>query len=430
MSAQSPSTGEQETKYLYWWLLTAIFFEYARPGAFLPVIEILKLNSLIPLGLLVATLFAKGLRPFRDILQDRYTKWLIAFIALILLSVPFAQVTLFSYNVFKLVLGYLFLFFMIARIATTADRLRGVFIALIMAHAFLIAMTPAIVTDPSVRNYIQGGTFLGDGNDFSLSLCILLPMAIDLTQSNKTRLFRLIAWSLLVLMLLAMIATQSRGATLAAAVMFGFLWLFSKKKMLTLVAIGGVAVLVGLYASDSYFERMSTITAYQGEGSAEGRITAWKAAMRMAVDHPLMGVGAGHFPVAFGTEYAPKGQGPMPWLTAHSMYFLILGELGLPGIVVLCSLVFGTMRQTMIARRRILVPGQGPPVTQRQEMARLLYLLTASAIGFAVAGAFLSVAYYPHIFVLGGILVAARSLANCLAPVHGQAVGSPRIGSR
>ena len=43
------------------------------------------------------------------------------------------------------------------------------------------------------------------------------------------------------------------------------------------------------------------------EGSAQGRILAWQAAGRMALDHPLMGVGSGHFPVAYGVKYRPPG---------------------------------------------------------------------------------------------------------------------------
>ena len=42
----------------------------------------------------------------------------------------------------------------------------------------------------------------------------------------------------------------------------------------------------------------------------------------------------------------------------------------------------------------------------------MLYLLNGSMIGFAVAGAFLSVAYYPHIFILTALMISARSVAS------------------
>jgi hypothetical protein len=39
-----------------------------------------------------------------------------------------------------------------------------------------------------------------------------------------------------------------------------------------------------------------------------------------------------------------------------------------------------------------------------------LYMLSASFVGLAVAGAFLSVTYYPHIFVLNGLALAYRAI--------------------
>lgn len=214
------------------------------------------------------------------------------------------------------------------------------------------------------------------------------------------------------LILLAIVASQSRGASLAAAAVLGFLWLFSRRKFLTLAAIGCVGLLVALYGSEAYFERMRTISSYQTEESAEGRILAWKAARLMAIDHPLMGVGAGHFAVAFGTTYKPKEYASFPWMTAHSMYFLVLGELGVPGFAVYCVLVFGNIRAAMLARRRVLAVARGPPSPEVVASSRLLHLLAASMVGYAVAGAFLSVAYYPHVFILTGILLCARLLAG------------------
>ena len=378
----------------------------------MPGIDAVKLNSLIPLTLLAITLFGSGFRPFNQIFADHYAKWLTAYLGLIVLSVPFADVTLYSFTIFKKVLGYFFLFLIIARVATSVRRLHGIFAALILAHLFLIAMNPAVVLNPEVRSYIQGGTFLGDGNDFSLSLCILLPMAIELAQSARSKLVALLAWGSLLVMLLAVIGTQSRGATLAMGGVFLFLWVLSKRKglYLAVMMLGVLGVLI--YASDAYFARMGTMKDYHADGSAEGRILAWNAGTRMALDHPLMGVGTGHFPVAYGAKYMRHDLGSMPWLTAHSMYFLVLGEMGLPGIVTLCALVFGAMFASMKARRRHISTGKDPPVEQSDQLVRLLALLTASLIAFAIAGAFLSVAYYPHVFILTGIHLAARAVAS------------------
>lgn len=415
---------EAATRYLYWWLLLALFFEYARPAAFLPALNVLKLNSLIPLSLLLAMIFAKELRPLKVVFRDPLAKWILIFFAIIAFSVVTAEVTSRAFNVAKLVFGHVLLFYMIVRIATTLGRIRGVYVTLIVAHLFLLLMNPQVVLNPAQRNYIQGASFLGDGNDFALSLCILLPMTIEVALAAKTRGWRFVCWGVLLVLGLAIIASSSRGASLAMIAVGGYLFLRSPRKLVTLTGFAAAGLLLLAYAPDTYFNRMGTISHYQDDGSAMGRIIAWKASIRMCADNPVFGVSAGHFPIAFGAKYMPPDVGSMPWLTAHSMYFLVIGELALPGILTLLVLIFGNMRENsriQIQLRRREVTAHTDQVRSMPEAERVLYLLNACVIGFAVAGAFLSVAYYPHIFVLTALMVSARSIASTAQEASGSA---------
>lgn len=403
---------EASTRYLFVWLLVALFFEYARPLGFVPGAgPLLKLNSLIPMTLLLLVAFKKELRPTEEIFADPLAKWIPIFFGMIAFSIVHADVTFYAFRTTTDMLGYVFLFIMVLRICTTMDRVRGVFAVLVVAHLFLLLMNPVVLLNPNERNYIRGGTFLGDGNDFSLSICILLPMAIELALSARSRLLRIAWWGGLLVLILAVIASSSRGGTLGMAAVAGYLWLRSDRKGLTLfLMLVAVAILL-LYAGDIYFKRMGTITTYQSDGSAMGRIMAWTAALRMAGDNPLLGVGAGHFSVAFGTKYRPAGFEHIPWLTAHSSYFLVLGELGIPGLFVILRIVFGNIFAN-IKMRRLLekkaeLDARLPPGT-----VRLIYLQSASMIGFACAGAFLSAAYYPHIFILSALMISTRCIVR------------------
>lgn len=405
------ASDDEKTRIYYWWLLLVIFFEYVRPGAFFPPIEAAKINTLIPLALLVATIFAPGLRPFKVIFADRYARWLVVYLGLIALSIPFAVVTFYSFDVFKLVLAHFSLFVLIARIATSEQRLRGILAVLMVSHLVILLKNPAVVLNPTVRSYVIGPPFMGDGNDFALSLCILLPMTIELARAARARLVAGIAWGGFVMTILAIMGTQSRGAALGACAVFGFLWLYSRQKAVTLVGISAVVGIVALVGSDTYFNRMKTIKDYDSEGSAQARVMAWKAGVRMALANPVLGVGAGHFPMAVAGKYAPKDGDSRRWMTAHSMYFLVLGELGFPGLITLLALVFGGIHATLGVRKFVLRSAKDPPSDQVLQTSRLLGLLAASGVGLAVAGAFLSVAYYPHIFVLTGIMLSARAIA-------------------
>lgn len=418
----SEQEAEQKSKPFYWWLLVVIFFEYARPASYFPPLGLVPLNSLLPLMLLVAVMFAPGMRPWNSIFSDRFSKWPFILVGVVLVSMFWATVMTYSYVVFERILGYLFLCIMITRIVTTRERIHGVFITLAVAHLFLLLMNPAVVLNPDTRHYVAGATFLGDGNDFSLSLCIILGMALSLLFSRKSKWSKLLCWALVGVVMLSIVGTQSRGATLGMAAVFGYLWWLSPRKAVGVVAILVAATGVLMYAPAVYFERLGTLSAPTEDGSAEGRLQAWTAGARMAADN-VLGVGAGNFPNNF-PKYR-SADAPVRWMTAHSMYFLILGELGILGLLMLFKLVFGNFRANGQLRQR-LRKMPDPPVNMAGDIT-LLNTFNAAILGFAVAGTFLSVTYYPHIFVLGGLGIALRRL---IAEEAGLPVEATRTAAR
>ncbi len=424
----SPEEAEQKTRYLYWWLLLALFFEYARPASYLKPLGLIPLNSMIPLALLVVSMFATGLRPWNRIFADKYAKWPFIFLGFIMISALWATVFTYTNTIFQRSLGYVFLLIMIARICTTRQRVRGVFFILIVAHLFLLAMNPDVVLDPKQRHYITGASFLGDGNDYSMSVCILLGFAVEMAFAQTAKWKKILYWSLMGLLMLAIVGTQSRGATLGMAAVFGYMWWRSPRKAIGVIVIVLGALSVLLYAPDVYFERMSTLSAPSQDSSAEGRLHAWRAGTKMALNN-VLGVGAGNFPNNFPKYRSVDA--PARWMTAHSMYFLVLGELGFLGLLLLLKLVFGNFRSNVRLRKRLLQQD----AKRFAADVRSLDLFNAGVVGLAVAGAFLSVTYYPHIFVLAGLGIALRRVVAEDAglvdePVAVTRPGMRRIGAR
>lgn len=399
---------EKDTRLYYRWLLLSLFVEYARPASFLSFLQIPFLYSSIPLALLMFSSFSKAkLRPFAEIYADPLIKWLSVYFGMVAFSVTYAIVRQFAFEAFILVLGFYVYCILIARIVTTWDRLYGVIGMLLFSHLFLLAMNPNVVLEPETRNYILGATFLGDGNDFSLSLCMLFPLVMIVSQNVQRFWLKLLCGLSTVIVLMAIVASQSRGATLGMAAVLIFIWIKSRRKVASLfvMVIAGLCMLA--YAPPEYFNRMNTISSYQEEGSAIGRLNAWSSGINMAIHNPLLGVGSGNFPIAYGSVYA-SAENHKEYKTAHSSYFLVLGELGFTGLAVLLTLVAGNMRQNVKLAKFIEVLGQGTP-EEKQRMISKLNLLTAAILGFAVAGAFLSAAYYPHVFILLGVGLVMRT---------------------
>ena len=391
---------------IYWALLGFFVLEYVRPGAYVPGLDALHLNSLVPLIGIIGTLALKSPVSNGEFLAEWNTKLMVTLLGLLCVSTLFATVTLYAYDVTTVVFSYMLIYWMLVRQVGDIRRLKGVFATLVAAHIIIAALNPAVFSPTDTRVGTNSGSFLGDGNDFSLSINICIPLCLFLMAESKRKIFSLFWGAGLLALVFCVIATQSRGGIIGLAAVGVYYWLKSPKKLQTAAAFVLVVAIVVANAPASFFDRMRTISDTE-EGSTRGRIDAWKLGVQMAVGNPLLGVGAGHFPLGYGTLRAAQGT-PGRWLTAHSIYFLVLGELGLPGIAVLLSLVFGNL----VANRRLLREvGQLPP-DQAATARNALAATSAAMMAFAVGGAFLSAAYYPHLYVLAGMLTASRHIVR------------------
>ena len=386
---------------LYYGLLASLFIDYVRPGAYIGIIQASKIGTILPLLVFAFSLSNRGPVTNGIFFSLANTKWLLFLMAILLLSVLISDVTFRSYMVLNNVFGFLLWHYIIIKNVTSVEKIMGVFLVLVVSHVVIIFLNPQVVMDLSTRTYVYGNPFMGDGNDFSLSICIVIPMAILLLQSTQHKYLKVICIVAICILMIAIVGMQSRGATLAVGMVFFYLWWYGRQKILGAMMIATAVLVAFLFAPPQYFERIDSIRNFEQESSAHTRIVAWKAAINMAVEEPLTGVGSGHFPLNFGA-YQSEFVGN---LTAHSMYFLILGELGFPGIIFLLSILL----TNIFRNRRLMKLARGSPDDPRSaEFARLFFLLNGSVISFCVAGAFLSVAYYPHLYVLTALCSASQ----------------------
>ncbi|HNC51671.1 MAG TPA: putative O-glycosylation ligase, exosortase A system-associated [Accumulibacter sp.] len=250
-----------------------------------------------------------------------------------------------------------------------------------------------LMTGGGGRVFGPPGGFAQENNAFGLALVILMPFFYYLYQVSTRRIVRLGLLSSMVAVIFSILGSQSRGALLALFAMATLLGLKGKRPILsTLLLAGGVAAAI-LFMPDSWSGRMKTIETYQEDTSAMSRIYTWKTLWALAVDRPLVGGGfVIDTPQVFAIYAPAEGVGVYTGgqvFVAHSIYFQMLGEHGFPGLALYLLLGISAWRQ---ARR---VGRQAQTLPEYANWAPLLMrMVQVSLAGFAVGGAFLSLAHF------------------------------------
>jgi O-antigen ligase len=105
-------------------------------------------------------------------------------------------------------------------------------------------------------------------------------------------------------------------------------------------ALAAVALLVAQFFFSPRFARGNAFN--PKEASFGDHLSLWKAAWRMFLDHPILGVGSGRFSAFFGRYHSLPFEGQATWGNAHNLYLHQLAERGLLGFAAL-ALLLGTM---------------------------------------------------------------------------------------
>jgi len=246
------------------------------------------------------------------------------------------------------------------------------------------------------------GTFLEGNNEVALALTIILPLLWYLARQVEGKWVKRALVAGFVLCLVSVVGSYSRGAYLAIAAVLAAIWWRSNRKLLggplvfktTLAAFG--------FMPEKFAVRVDSIANYAEDASAQGRINAWNFAWNLALDEPVNGGGFGVFNKEAFLVYAPV---PEDVHDAHSIYFEILGEQGFVGL----ALFLGFAALAFLETQRIRNATRDSP--EKAWAFDLATALQASAIAYAVGGAFLGLAYLDLPYQLVALVVLTGRVA-------------------
>ena len=272
---------------------------------------------------------------------------------------------------------------------------------------------------------IVGKHALGDNNHLALALLMTIPLLIYAYKQSSDRLARMAFLAVAAACVITVIGSHSRGGFIGLVVMAGMFMKNSKHKAASLSLIGLGAVLILALAPDSWLSRVDTINSAGDDNSFMGRVIAWKISALIALERPFGGgfhavqlypvwnhyAGSIDNVLSF-IETGPAGMIPK---AAHSIYFEVLGDLGVVGFSVFLALLIVGFRNASALKRY----GRQDP--RQQWAADLGGAVQISLVVYCVSGGAVSMGYFETFYVLLIILSRTRrsvqdAMAERVAP--------------
>jgi probable O-glycosylation ligase (exosortase A-associated) len=401
----------QKTSRIITLILIFILLDYLRPQAFIPVLGKIRPALLTQAVMLLLILNDLARLDFREI-QTRVFVFLILFMAI---HVPLAVNNFWAFETWLTMIQYFILYFALVRHASNVQALFKI------VNFWVWVVVVCAVIGIYFGGRVPESAIMGDENDFALSLNLIIPFVYFFGAEEENRRSKLVYFLAVGLLVAANIFSGSRGGFIGLASVLFFCWLKSRRKMAALLVVGALALLALLVAPEEYWDEIKSIGEENiQEGTGAERWYSWERAMEMFLDHPIMGVGQNNYPWNV-MRYEPPDrfrEKSIGGRAAHSIYFTLLPELGLVGVVLFAILAAATWRQLTRLRAKLSGEERDHPAARR--MTALANALQGSLVGYLVSGIFLSVLYYPHFWLLLGLSVAAVQIdLSELAPGSG-----------
>lgn len=245
--------------------------------------------------------------------------------------------------------------------------------------------------------------------------------------------------SMLGVFVLSSIATFSRGGFIGLLVVGIFCWFYSPAKVRSMALMMCVVILILTFAPQEYWDRMNTITDEKTSevGTAGQRMFTWGIGWEMFLANPVAGIGQGNFPWTIG-EYL----GGRTWQTkslagrqAHSLYFTLLPELGLLGVILFGGMVYFNYRDVRFTQHHIIRFRSNNQKTIQGGLTNLDKVpwfgnaLLGALVGYLITSMFISTLYYPTFWILSGLIVALRSSTERYSLSAANTLTSARVGT-
>ena len=323
-----------------------------QPGELYPALDFLHLERVLLALVVISFVMNKSRLRFPPI-----TKKFLAFYAAILLATPFAfwvsNSVQFDIAFFETVVYHLLL----VSLLTTQERIKKYLvlyvglIAWIGASALYEYHIGVRVVTMGIERAAGLTSAGGDPDTLSTTMATTIPFAFLLMGGGVSKSVKIYGVIVFAIYLATIIDTGSRTAFLALIVCL-LLSVFQRRKNLKFLPLILVALpLLWAVIPQQYKTRYESIETRDQDESYTNRLLSWQGGVQMFLHNPVTGAGPNNYTFANGMKYWPGN--PKHWLNAHSLYFKLLGELGILGVLTFFAYLFAVIRMNWKLARRL-----------------------------------------------------------------------------
>lgn len=282
-------------------------------------------------------------------------------------------------------------------------------------RAWLVLLASAALTVPvglifgGLNAFAEQGRFASGGlnpNDYAGLLAVALFVAMGGLGGARTGLALRALLGAVVLAGVLLSGSRTALVALALAPLVHLLLVPAAARRpalyraAALYAAAGIALAGAFGAQNPHGEalraRASTLADYRDADTWTGRLNLWRGGLEMIRERPVLGVGAGNFPLAAASvsgmpRRAEDGRGQV----AHNVFIGITAELGAPGLLLLGAMWVAALRKARAAAA--LEPAHDAlllgllacllmSLSLSWEYAKVAYVLIGAALALAPVG--------------------------------------------
>ncbi len=344
-------------------------------------------------------------------------------------------------NLITFILEGLGIFFLITNVVRTPRMMRQVTWALLIAGGFIGALSVyQQFTHTFQNNYwgfaqmsfaqintgvetINGAVTaprlagqIGEKNRYAQVMLMLVPIGIFRFWGEKKNLMRILAAVMTGLIAMGAALAYSRGAAVGFVLMM-LIMVFMRYIKLWQVGIIVVLLAVVLAAVPTYATRLTSLQTLaasfsddsggvaNADGATLSRLTEMGAAGLVFLDHPILGVGPGLFPLYYQSYADLIGLRTLNQdRQAHDLYVSIAAENGALGLACFLMVIYMTLRGLARTRKRWL---QDEP-----EIANMATAYMLSIVTYLTTGIFLHFAFIRYFWLMLALAAAVIYIAE------------------